>query len=49
MQTGTADGGEMTGSKSNFEMLRSFNDNGEVTGNVVTTYSWTTWAMATSA
>ena len=39
MQTGTADGGEMTGSKANFEMLRSFNDNGEVTGNVVTTYS----------
>ena len=39
VQTGTADGGEMTGSKSNFEMLRSFNDNGEVTGNVVTTYS----------
>ena len=39
VQTGTADGGEMTGSKPNFEMLRSFNDNGEVTGNVVTTYS----------
>ena len=39
VQTGTADGGEMTGSKSNFEMLRSFNDNGEVTGNIVTTYS----------
>ena len=39
VQTGTADGGEMTGSQSNFEMLRSFNDNGEVTGNVVTTYS----------
>ena len=39
VQTGTADGGEMTGSKANFEMLRSFNDNGEVTGNVVTTYS----------
>ena len=39
VQTGTADGGEMTGSKTNFEMLRSFNDNGEVTGNVVTTYS----------
>lgn len=39
VQTGTADGGEMTGNKSNFEMLRSFNDNGEVTGNVVTTYS----------
>ena len=39
VQTGTADGGEMTGNKANFEMLRSFNDNGEVTGNVVTTYS----------
>ena len=39
VQTGTADGGEMTGNKSNFELLRSFNDNGEVTGNVVTTYS----------
>ena len=39
VQTGTADGGEMTGSKSNFEMLRSFNDNGELTGNIVTTYS----------
>ena len=39
VQTGAADGGEMTGSKTNFEMLRSFNDNGEVTGNIVTTYS----------
>ena len=39
VQTGTADGGELNGTKSNFEMLRSFNDNGEVTGNVVTTYS----------
>jgi peptide/nickel transport system substrate-binding protein len=39
VQTGTADGGEMTGSKPNFEMLRGFNDNGELTGNVVTTYS----------
>ena len=39
VQTGTADGGEMTGNKTNFEMLRGFNDNGEVTGNVVTTYS----------
>ena len=39
VQTGTADGGEMTGSKANFEMLRSFNDNGELTGNIVTTYS----------
>jgi len=39
VQTGTADGGEMTGSKTNFELLASFNDNGEVTGNIVTTYS----------
>jgi len=39
VQTGTADGGEMTGNKANFEMLRSFNSNGEVTGDVVTTYS----------
>lgn len=39
VQTGTADGGEMSGTKANFEMLRSFNDNGELTGNVVTTYS----------
>ena len=39
VQTGTADGGEMNGTKANFEMLRSFNDNGELTGNVVTTYS----------
>ena len=29
----------MTGSKSNFEMLQSFNSNNEVTGDVVTTYS----------
>ena len=39
VQTGTADGGEMTGSKDNFSMLRSFNDNGELNGNIVTTYS----------
>ena len=39
VQTGTADGGEMTGNKANFEMLRSFNSNKEVTGDVVTTYS----------
>ena len=39
VQTGAADGGEMTGSKSNFEMLQSFNSNNEVTGDVVTTYS----------
>ena len=39
VQTGTADGGEMTGSKTNFELLKSFNSNNEVTGDVVTTYS----------
>ena len=39
VQTGTADGGELNGTKANFEMLRSFNTNGEVTGDVVTTYS----------
>lgn len=39
VQAGTVDGGEMTGNKQNFELLRSYNDNGEVTGNVVTTYS----------
>lgn len=39
IQTGTADGGELAGSKSNFEMLRGFNSNNELTGDVVTTYS----------
>ena len=39
VQTGTADGGEMSGNKANFEMLRSFNSNGETTGDIVTTYS----------
>ena len=39
VQTGTADGGELNGTKANFEMLRSFNSNGETTGDVVTTYS----------
>lgn len=39
VQTGTADGGEMNGTKSNFEMLKSFNSNGELDGDVVTTYS----------
>ena len=39
VQTGTADGGELNGTKANFEMLRSFNSNGELTGDVVTTYS----------
>ena len=39
VQTGTADGGELSGTKSNFEMLRGFNSNGELDGDVVTTYS----------
>ena len=39
VQTGAEDGGDMTGNQANFEMLRGFNDNGEVTGNIVTTYS----------
>ncbi len=39
VQTGTADGGELNGTKANFEMLKSFNSNGETTGDVVTTYS----------
>ena len=39
VQTGTADGGELNGTKSNFELLRSYNSNGELTGDVVTTYS----------
>lgn len=39
VQTGTADGGELNGTKSNFELLKSYNSNGEVTGDVVTTYS----------
>ena len=39
VQTGTADGGELNGTKANFELLKSYNSNGEVTGDVVTTYS----------
>ena len=40
IQTGTADGGsDVNGSKANFEMLRGFNSNGELVGDVVTTYS----------
>ncbi|MBQ2992123.1 MAG: ABC transporter substrate-binding protein [Clostridia bacterium] len=40
VQTGTVDGGsDVNGSKANFEMLRSFNSNGELVGDVVTTYS----------
>lgn len=39
VQTGTADGGEMNGTKANFELLKSYNANGEIIGDVVTTYS----------
>ena len=40
VQTGTVDGGsDVNGNKPNFEMLRSFNSNGELVGDVVTTYS----------
>lgn len=39
VQTGTADGGELNGTKANFELLRGYNTNGETTGDVVTTYS----------
>ncbi len=34
---GTVDAGEMTGSKAYFEQVRSYNDNGELSGSVVTT------------
>jgi len=37
VQTGTADGGEMTGSRSRFEEVASYNSNGEITGDVITT------------
>lgn len=39
VQTGTADGGELNGTKANFELLKGYNSNGETTGDVVTTYS----------
>ena len=34
---GSADIGEMTGSKTGFQEVQSYNDNGEVTGNAITT------------
>ncbi|MDX9865062.1 MAG: ABC transporter substrate-binding protein [Anaerolineaceae bacterium] len=37
VQTGTADAGEMTGSRSRFEEVSSYNSNGEITGDVITT------------
>jgi len=37
VQTGTADAGEMTGSRSRFDEVASYNTNGEITGDVITT------------
>ena len=37
VQTGTADAGEMTGSRSRFEEVSSYNSNGEITGDIITT------------
>lgn len=37
VQTGTIDGGELTGSKEKFAEVASYNSNGEITGDVVTT------------
>ena len=37
VQTGTADAGEMTGSRTRFEEVASYNSNGEITGDVITT------------
>ncbi len=37
VQTGTADAGNMTGSRARFEEVASYNSNGEITGDVITT------------
>jgi peptide/nickel transport system substrate-binding protein len=37
VQTGTADAGELTGSRSRFEEVASYNSNGEITGDIITT------------
>ena len=37
LSTGDADAGEMTGSRTRFEEVASFNSNGEITGDVITT------------
>ena len=37
VQTGTADAGEMTGSRAKFQEVSSYNSNGEITGDVITT------------
>ena len=37
VQTGTTDAGEMNGSRTRFEEVASYNSNGEITGDVITT------------
>ena len=37
VQTGTIDAGELSGSRSRFEEVASYNSNGEITGDVITT------------
>ena len=37
VQTGTVDAGEMTGSRERFEEVASYNTNGDITGDVITT------------
>lgn len=37
VQTGTVDAGEMTGSRTRFDEVASYNSNGEITGDVITT------------
>lgn len=37
VQTGTVDAGELTGSRARFEEVASYNSNGEITGDVITT------------
>ena len=37
VQTGTADAGEMTGSRARFDEVKSYNSNGEISGDVIVT------------
>ncbi len=37
LQTGTADAGELTGSRKRFEEVAGYNSNGDITGNIITT------------
>ncbi|MBN1267724.1 MAG: hypothetical protein JXA25_19695 [Anaerolineales bacterium] len=37
VQTGASDAGEMTGSRSRFEEVATYNSNGEITGDIITT------------